>query len=142
MSSQEKIKHQGKVISVEKSTAKVLILSQSACSSCHARGACTIIDLQEKIIDVEIGNNVQFELNENVNVVMKQSYGNKAVLYGYFLPFLFVFLVLILALNITGDEALSGLLSLAVLIPYYIVLYVFKEKLKSKFRFHLEKLQE
>jgi sigma-E factor negative regulatory protein RseC len=142
MSNQTNIKHPGRIISIDGLNAKVLILSKSACSSCHAKDACGVMEMQEKEIDAEMNTENQFLVNETVNVIMKESYGNKAVFYGYVLPLIMVILSLIIALLLTADEALSGLISISVLIPYYFLLYIFRHRLKTAFKFNLERYTE
>jgi hypothetical protein len=49
-----------------------------------------------------------------------------------------VLFTLIIATAITDNELVSGLLSLAILIPYYITLYFFRHILKKVFKFEVE----
>lgn len=116
---------------------KVTILNESACSSCHAKGACSVSDFQEK--EIEINNFKRAYLpGEEVVVVFQESQGFKALIYGYLLPFILVMLTLIVSSSVTNNEAASGLLALAILIPYYITLYFFRHLLKKVFKFEVE----
>ena len=113
------------------------ILSQSACSSCHAKGACTVADIQEK--EIEISNfSKNYTPGQEVTVVFQQSQGYTAVFWGYIMPFILVLTTLIAATSLFGNELMGGLLSLAVLIPYYFILYMFRNKMKRKFTFEIE----
>lgn len=117
----------------------VNIVSQSACAGCHAKGACTISDSEDK--EVEITNyKGNYKVGQEVTVLFKQSKGFAAVLWGYVLPFVLVLSTLIIALEITGDELKSGLLSLIILLPYYITLYFFRHLLKQVFNFEVEEI--
>lgn len=142
MSKQEIVCHPGRIASIDGNTLHVLILAQSACSSCHAKGACGMLDMQEKMVDVQVSNPTDFSINEEVNVSMKQSAGNKAVFFGYFLPLLLVLVTLIVSLQLTADEALSGLIAISILAPYYLALYLLRDRLTGQFRFFVEKLRE
>jgi sigma-E factor negative regulatory protein RseC len=53
------------------------------------------------------------------------------------LPFILVFATLLIAVPLTQSEGLSGILSLAVLIPYYAALYFFRNKIKRSFEFKI-----
>ena len=64
----------------------------------------------------------------------------KALFYGYLLPFVLMLTSLILFYETTGNEAVAGLVALSILIPYYIVLYFFRNTLKRAFKFELEKI--
>ncbi len=129
----------GFVTEVKGTSLLVNILSQSACSGCHAKGACTVSDFQDKVIEITDTKGV-YKVGQQVTVVFKQSKGFTAVIWGYVVPFFLVLGTLIAALEITGNELYAGLLSLAILIPYYITLYFFRHLLKKVFKFELEEI--
>jgi sigma-E factor negative regulatory protein RseC len=139
MGKEKNINHKGKIVDIKEEKIKVSIIAKSACSGCHAKSACTMSDSKEKIIDI-INYGKNFEIGEEVNVVYKESLGWYALFLGYVLPFILVFLCLILTLLITEDELQSGLASLILLIPYYTGLYLFKNKIKKNFEFVIEKI--
>ncbi len=94
-------------------------------------------DSKEK--EIEISNFKQnYQPGQEVTVIFQESQGFLALLFGYGLPFLLVFLTLVIAQNITGNEAVAGLLSLVVLVPYYTTLYFFRHVFKKVFRFEVE----
>lgn len=133
---EEKVLHAGVIQEVSENKLTVLIVSASACSSCHAKGACLASDMKEKEIDIYhfSGN---YYPGQHVNIVGRTSQGYKAAFFGYVIPFILVFATLLTAIALTNNEAISGLLSLAVLIPYYGVLYIFRSKLKNSFDFEI-----
>ena len=115
------------------------IVSQSACSTCHAQGACSVSDFQDKEIEVtEYKGN--YKVGDEVTILFKQSKGFTALIWGYVVPFFVVLGTLIIALEVTGDELKSGLLSLFILVPYYITLYFFRHLLKKVLKFELEEI--
>ena len=61
-------------------------------------------------------------------------------MWGYILPFFVVLSTLIIVQEITGNELISGLISLAILIPYYITLYFLRHHLKKIFKFEVEEI--
>lgn len=131
------IKHKAFVKEVTGDSMTVTILNQSACSTCHAKGACNMSDVQEK--EIEISNFIHsYTPGDEVTVLFQESQGFKALFYGYMLPFIIVLFTLILMFSITGNEAVSGLLSLATLIPYYTAVYFFRHNLKKVFKFEVE----
>jgi len=131
------IRHKGFVKTVNSDKMIVTIVNQSACSTCHAKGACTVSDYQDKEIEInEFSGN--YQPGQEVTVVFKESKGFGALLWGYVLPFLVVLITLIVVLEITDDELKAGLISLAVLIPYYTTLYFLRHHLKKIFKFEVE----
>lgn len=127
---------------VKEATASSLVVSiinQSACSTCHAKGACTIADVQEKEVEITPDGHSYYP-GQEVTVILKEVQGFKALFYGYLLPFLLVLATLITASSITGNEVFSGLLALGILIPYYTTLYFFRHILKKVFKFEVEEI--
>lgn len=117
----------------------VSIINQSACSTCHANGACSVADVQEKEIDI-LPNGKQYKPGDEITVLLKESQGFQALFYGYVLPFLLVLITLIITSAVTNNEFLAGLLSLGILIPYYIILYFLRDNLKKVFKFEVEEI--
>ena len=133
---EEKISHEGIVQKVSKNKITVTIVSASACSACHANGACNMAEMQEKEVDIHHFRG-EFHAGQLVNIVGKAKQGYKAAFYGYLLPFILVFVTLIIAGIFIKSEGVTGILSLAILIPYYIGLYFFRNKLKNSFEFEI-----
>jgi sigma-E factor negative regulatory protein RseC len=132
------IDHQGVIDRIEGDRAHVRIMSESACAACHAKGACSAADQEEKYIDVTVDGN-HYREGEPVRVEVSKHLGLKAVALGYFLPFLFLLVVLIGLLALGVPEMGAGLLSLGSLLPYYLLLYVFRKRIETKFTFSIKK---
>ena len=73
------------------------IVNQSACSTCHAQGACTVADFQEKEIEITSFSK-KYTPGQEVTVIFQESQGFTALFYGYVLPFILVLVTLIIAL--------------------------------------------
>ena len=133
----EMISHPGVVEEIGTDKIQVRILSQSACASCHAKGACTMADMEEKIIDVTNTRHLDLTKGQEVQVAMKKSLGPKAVGVGYVYPFLLVLAGLIVFSRILPSEGAAGLVSLLLLVPYYGLLYLMRNKLQKTFVFEI-----
>lgn len=136
--SNETISHEGIITEIGDDELKIKILSKSACAACHAKSACTMSDMAEKILTIPKPQNRDFQLMQRVNVSMKVSQGNKAAILGYLLPFALMMAVLFSLIGCGLGEGLSALCSLAALIPYYIILYLRRDKLKKQFDYEIE----
>ncbi len=134
----QKIEHSGKIIHINEKNVQVSIIQKSACSDCHAKGACSASDMDEKIIDVAT-TDTSYKVGDNVLLIGQSSMGFLAVLLAFVIPFLLILLSLFVLRLYTDNEALSGIIALSVLIPYYLILSQFNTKLKNKFQFHIEK---
>lgn len=135
----EKIEHTGFVTRIRGNNIQVQIVQMSACSSCHAKGACSASDMEDKQIDVE-SSDTSIRVGDAVLLTGEVSTGLQAVLLAFVIPFLLILVALIVLRSVTLNEAVSGTIALSLLIPYYIILSFFNKKLKSKFRFEIEKI--
>ena len=140
MGASNEIKHPGVITSIDSSKIKVNITTYSACSSCGAKGICSISDVKEKI--VEVPKTGDFSIGQEVQVILHQTQGFKALYLGYVLPFIVVLITLIITSSLTRNEVLSGLISLGTLAPYYLILYYYKEKIRNKFTFAIRKQEK
>ncbi|OQA00117.1 MAG: SoxR reducing system protein RseC [Bacteroidetes bacterium ADurb.Bin408] len=138
MNASNTIAHKGTVVKSDENTIYVAIKAESACGSCHAKGFCDMGNAGEKIIEVKRTGTASYNPGEEVNVVMTESLGITAVLLAYVYPFIILFTVLILSLALLKNELFSGLLSIAVLVPYYFILYMRRDKLKKAFSFRID----
>lgn len=134
----ETITHPGVICNIGNDRIYVKILSQSACASCHAKGMCNLADMEEKVIDLKRPASAAYSVGDQVVLVMKRSLGTKAVILGYLIPFLILISALIILLSLTGNELFSALMAIGLLIPYYIILFILKDKLKKTFEFRIQ----
>jgi len=139
MSNIKSIEHKGRIETIQDNKIIVSILAVSGCASCQIKGVCSAADMQEKSIEVYDYTN-QYKVGEYVNVSLRQSLGFRALFLGYVLPFTLVLFILIILTIITKNEALSGIGALSVLIPYYLILFVLKDKIRKKFTFSINKI--
>ena len=139
MSGSQAIEHKGYIERITESSVFVRIVSQSACAACHAKGGCTAADMQDKEVEVR-GFTADFIIGEAVNLVMKQSQGYTALLLAYVYPFILVFTTLLITTSSGLGELKAGLFSLIILIPYYSIIYLLKNKISKKFNFFIRKI--
>lgn len=129
--------HQGTISSMDSLSYYVSIISKSACSSCHSKSICSVIEMQEKIIEVPRNPGESFQTGDTVHVKMSKSAGIKAVLFGYLIPFSLLILLLVLSGKLLQSEGLAGIIAIGTVGVYYLVLYQFKDRLKKTFRFSI-----
>ena len=75
---------------------------------------------------------------QKVNVSMSIGQGNKAAVLAYLIPIILLLAVLFISLGLGVDEGPAALISIVALIPYYIVLYLQRDKLKKRFEYTIE----
>jgi sigma-E factor negative regulatory protein RseC len=138
----DSIAHTGIINQIDDKHFFVKIITQKACSNCYSKGICSVSDLNDQIIEVPRKPNATFKIGDKVDVVMKKSLGSKAVFLGYVMPFLLLLLTLIITFNLSENEGLAGLSAVGILVPYYLTLYLVKDRLKSTFIFNIQKQPE
>ena len=138
MKNTETISHEGIVTKITDDELEIKILAQSACAACHAKSACGMGEQAEKILTVPRPKNKTFELDQKVNVKMSIGQGNKAAVLAYLIPIMLLLAVLFVCLGLGLNEGLSALISIVAIVPYYIVLYLRRDKLKQKFEYIVE----
>ena len=134
----ETITHEGIVTKITDNELEIKILAKSACAACHAKSACTMSDMTEKTLTIPKPEGSDFQILQKVMVTMAVGQGNKAAILAYLVPFLLIMAVLFAMLGIGLGEGLSALIGLAALIPYYIILYLCRDKLKKRFEYTIE----
>ena len=131
------IRHQGVVDMIDGQTVVVRITQDAACGGCQARDICHAAGSRERLVEVcgtDAGN---YRVGQTVIVSGSESVGMKAVWIAFGLPLLLLFLALMTAILLSGSEKTAVLVALGVLVPYYIVVYLFRKRLKRVFQFRI-----
>jgi len=132
------IKHSGIVESVEDGCVKVKIVQTSACSSCKIAGHCSASESKDKIVEVYDKTLDGLKVGDSVVVIASQRTGMLSVLLSSVIPLVILVAVLFFMIELTENEVLSALTSIGALIPYYLVLYLMRDKIRSKLSFGIE----
>jgi len=133
------IEQKGTIEAIANNKITVRIDRESACGHCNIQGLCNLTGPLERTIDVK-NDNRNFSVGDAVEIMITRSMGNKAVVFGYLLPFVLLVTTLLLLTSLSLAEWISGLISLAALIPYYLILYLRREKLSRTFIFTIRKI--
>ena len=148
------IKHDGIIIALnEDGTALVRIVQTSACAACKAKAMCASAESAEKEMTVVLLGDEQWAVGNEVEVMVQQKMGWKAVVLAYLLPFFVMLAVMFIgngllamgdgATGLLGDEAkreaVLGTVALCAMAVYYLVLGMFKDKLQKEFSFTAKK---
>ena len=132
------IKHLGIVENIQGSHLSVRIVQTSACAACSVKGHCSSADSKDKIIDIIDTAAASYQVGENVMVVGETSMGMQAVALAFIIPFVLLIFTLFLFMALIENELYAAFLSLAVLVPYYYILWLNKTRLKQKFSFTIK----
>jgi len=126
------IEQKGTVEEISSHNIRVRTHREASCGHCNARGMCYLGDGTERI--VEIGDfAADLKIGDTVGITISRSMGNKAIFLGYLIPFLLLLGTLIAVDQLGAEEWLTGLLSLGILVPYFIILYFLRNRLRKTF---------
>ena len=135
------IKHDGIIIALnEDGTALVRIIQTSACAACKAKAMCASAESAEKEMTVVLLGDEQWAVGNEVEVMVQQKMGWKAVVLAYLLPFFVMLAVMLIGNAIWAvREEILGTVALCAMALYYLVLGMFKDKLQKEFSFTARK---
>ena len=135
------IKHDGIIIALnEDGTALVRIVQTSACTACKAKAMCASAESAEKEMTVVLLGDEQWAVGNEVEVMVQQKMGWKAVMLAYLLPFFVMLAVMFIGNAIWAvREEILGTVALCAMALYYLVLGMFKDKLQKEFSFTARK---
>ena len=125
------IEHEGVVEGTRPGRLVVKLRVESACQACHAKEACQIFDCEDKIIEVLQPSAGAYRVGDLVTVVMTATTGWQAVALAYLFPLLLLTAILVIG-SLFLAEGLAGIVALGSLVPYYFILYLFRDKLKKR----------
>ena len=137
-----KISHSGIIEHILDDCIKVRIVHTSACAACKVAAHCNASESKEKIVDVlHVHDTTSLKVGDPVMVSVTRDVASHALLLGFGLPFVVMVTVLVLALYLTGNEGVAALYGIGALIPYYFVLWLFRDSIRQKLAFQLETIK-
>lgn len=133
----DRILHDGVVESVVDDCVRVRIIQSSACSGCKVVGHCNASESKVKIVDVFTPDSSSYRLGQPVIVSASKRVATIALLFGFGLPLFLLIVTLLIAIGLTGDEGLSALCALGILIPYYFGVWLMRDRLGHQVSFEI-----
>ena len=133
-----RISHSGIIKSVCDDCIKVQIVQSSACAACKVASHCNAAESKVKIVDVFMPDTKAYQVGQQVVVSASKDVANRALLLGFGVPFLLLICVLLIALQLLDDEGAAALAALGSLVPYYLVLWLMKDRIKKQISFQLD----
>lgn len=133
------IEHQAIVRKVSDGYAQVEILVRSACAGCHAKTLCSASDESRRLIDVVLSEGECVEVGQTVSVCGRKSWGIRAVMLAYVVPIILILAVLVACESMSLADDIAGLASLGVLVPYFLLLYLLRNKIGRSIVFVITK---
>ena len=131
------IRHEGVIDSVEGQTVIVRITQSSACGGCQARNICRAAESKDKLVEVHSADVSGFQVGQTVMIAGAESLGMKAVAFAFGLPLVLLVAALVTAMAVSGSEKAAAIAALGILVPYYVVLFLLRDRIKRDFQFRI-----
>ncbi len=138
MTKQDTIEHDAVIKAVFDDYYEAEILQIASCASCQLKKLCSVSDMAQKTIIVQKDNQKNIKTGDNVVIYLAQSKGLKAVFLGYVLPLILVISSLFITFEIIKNELISGIISIVILFPYYLILYLLRNKIENEYKFFIK----
>ena len=133
------IKHKGEIIEITDGHVMVRIVQTSAGASCKIAGHCSASEMKEKIVDVYMPTlGTDMHVGDEVVVCTSSRAVNKALLLAFIFPFAVLMVSLFGMISLGLDDILAAVSSLGFVLLYYLVLYLFKNKVSRGVEFVIE----
>lgn len=135
------IGHEGVIKNISERTVDVLISSQSACASCHAKSLCGVSENIQKTITAERPN---FDLTVGEKVIVYASVQNAvfSVIMAYIIPSVILVGAIPCILALGFNETIAAICALACVVIYYLFLYLIRRSIGKKIKFTIVKVTE
>lgn len=79
-----------------------------------------------------------YTVGQDVTIVGEFGLGLRAAFFAYVIPVILLMTVLIAVAMVTGSEGWGAIAALSSLIPYYIIIYILREKMQREFTFRIK----
>ena len=132
------IEHEGTIVEqIANEKYMVKIVQQSACATCKAATLCTVAESKEKCIEA-IASDINLSIGDQVVIYGRTTLGYKALTLAVIIPLAIALITLLATNHYIGNEAITGISTLAVLVPYYGLLWLLRNKIKRMFVFYIK----
>lgn len=127
----------GVIEQISEDSIIVRIDCNSACSACHSKDLCISTDKAAKHITIEPDGNI-YSIGQQVTVYSQKQLAMKALFWGYICPLLILVAALVVLIYAGLSESKAGILSILTLAPYYLALYLLRNRFRNKFKFKIK----
>lgn len=136
---ENQIRHEGIIENINGSHVQVRIVQTPACAGCKVASHCHTAEAKEKLIDVtDVEDSSRWNVGQSVVVSTKVGMAGKALLLGFGIPLVLMLVVFAAALVSGCNEGYAAVMMLFSLIPYYLVLWLFRGRISRAVMFTIE----
>jgi len=138
MAREEEITHKGRIVGITPEITTIEIISESACSACHAKGLCGMGESGKKLVEVRTSAWTPRQIGDEVEVALRKAMGYKAVFIAYGMPLIVLVTVLSVLNGLGLGELVAGLGAIGAVILCYLGIFLYRDKLKTEYAFYIK----
>lgn len=129
--------HRGIIRKTQEGSTLVELVDGVECEACSIKGSCQMGETRENVFKVDFESEA-YKDGEMVEVELSSSLAFSALFWAYIFPFLVLFTGLVIMTNFL-NEGLSGLIALAFLAIYYLMVYLNRKYFDKKFQLKINR---
>ena len=133
------ITHKGRIVEITPEVTSVEIISESACSACHAKGLCGLGESKTKLVQLPTRAWESRSVGDEVTLAFEATMGHKAVWLAYVIPLVVLVAALMLSLQAGAGELAAGLIAIGCVAVYYLVIWALRTRLRNEYIFNIKK---
>lgn len=129
----------GIINKIEDDTVWLEISINSACGGCAAKTLCNMTEQKNELFKAKNLTGEQFAIGEKVQIRLQQKLALKAVILGYFMPFVVLITGLFGCHALTHSDGLSSMVSLVLTALYFLFIKLIDKHISKEYVFYIVK---
>jgi sigma-E factor negative regulatory protein RseC len=134
------VTHNGEVVKTNQSIVTVRLTNGTECEGCAAAKLCHVSGSDSGLIDVHTADAATFTTGDRVVLEGAERLHRKAIRLATLYPTIAIIATMVLVYLLTANETLAALSGLSVMILFFIILYLCRNRLDKEFIFTIRKL--
>lgn len=132
------IRQSATVVRVDTTEIEVEVCRPEACAVCKAKSVCSEGGGEGKRMTL-VNDGQGYQVGEQIQLVMRRSAGLKAVVIAYLVPVVLVVAALLTFQATTLNETTAALLTLGILVLYFVVIRLLRGRINNQLTIEIEK---
>lgn len=133
------VKHRGRVENIDDKRVWVSISSGGDCGGCPAAKLCHTTGGSTNTIEIDVPNPHQYNIGDTVTVEGSERLHRKAIRLVTLYPTLAIIASMVGVFVVTGSETAAAVTGIAVMLIFFIALFLCRNRLAREFVFNISK---
>lgn len=125
------------ITDIKNNTLVLQINQDSMCAHCGQNSSCMLKDSCQKQIEINVKNPSLYKIGQELEIELNSNASFYALFFAYMLPLVFLLGAFLGFKLLNFEEITCGIFAIICLIPYYLMLWFFREKISGKIEFYI-----